>query len=158
MLILRFSLFLYFFLFVVFHIRRPKKVVPLHVQKLRTLYDTIKDYHDAKGRQLSLIFMKLPNKNEYPDYYEVIKQPIHMEKIASTLKNNGYENLDELVSDFILMFDNACKYNEPDSQIYKVCMIKVLHLINIIYTKVYVMLFATKMYILQKFISTIRKL
>lgn len=92
------------------------------MQKLKTLYDTIKDYHDTKGRQLSLIFMKLPNKNEYPDYYEVIKQPIHMEKIAATLKNNGYENLDELVSDFILMFDNACKYNEPDSQIYKVCM------------------------------------
>ena len=100
--------------------RRPKKVVPLRVQKLRTMYDTIKDYHDSKGRQLSLIFMKLPNKNEYPDYYEVIKQPMNMEKIAATLKNNGYESLEELVSDFILMFDNACKYNEPDSQIYKV--------------------------------------
>ncbi|XP_032671562.1 protein polybromo-1 isoform X2 [Odontomachus brunneus] len=105
------------------NVGRPKKVVPLHLQKLKTLYDTIKDYHDTKGRQLSLIFMKLPNKNEYPDYYEVIKQPIHMEKIAATLKNNGYENLDELVSDFILMFDNACKYNEPDSQIYKDALI-----------------------------------
>lgn len=107
--------------YIFFKYRRPKKVIPLHLQKLKTMYDTIKDYHDAKGRQLSLIFMKLPNKNEYPDYYEVIKQPMNMEKIASTLKNNGYENLDELVSDFILMFDNACKYNEPDSQIYKVC-------------------------------------
>ncbi|XP_043487082.1 protein polybromo-1 isoform X7 [Polistes fuscatus] len=105
------------------NVGRPKKVVPLHLQKLRTMYDTIKDYHDAKGRQLSLIFMKLPNKNEYPDYYEVIKQPMNMEKIASTLKNNGYDNLDELVSDFILMFDNACKYNEPDSQIYKDALI-----------------------------------
>lgn len=75
--------------------------------------------------------MKLPNKNEYPDYYEVIKQPIHMEKIASILKNNGYENLDELVSDFILMFDNACKYNEPDSQIYKVCIVKSFYFISI---------------------------
>lgn len=121
--LVRFSSFLYVFLFFL-SIRRPKKVIPVHLQKLRTLYDTIKDYHDTKGRQLSLIFMKLPNKNEYPDYYEVIKQPIHMEKIASTLKNNGYDNLDELVSDFILMFDNACKYNEPDSQIYKVCMTK----------------------------------
>ncbi|XP_046750131.1 protein polybromo-1 isoform X6 [Diprion similis] len=105
------------------NVGRPKKVVPLHVQKLRTMYDTIKDYHDAKGRQLSQIFMKLPNKNEYPDYYEVIKQPMNMEKIASTLKNNGYDNLDDLVSDFILMFDNACKYNEPDSQIYKDALI-----------------------------------
>ncbi|GFQ90240.1 protein polybromo-1 [Trichonephila clavata] len=24
-----------------------------------------------------------------------------------------------MLSDFVLMFDNACKYNEPDSQIYK---------------------------------------
>ncbi|XP_043276955.1 protein polybromo-1 isoform X2 [Venturia canescens] len=105
------------------NVGRPKKVLPLHLQKLRTMYDTIKDYHDSKGRQLSLIFMKLPNKNEYPDYYEVIKQPMNMEKIASTLKNQGYENLEELVSDFILMFDNACKYNEPDSQIYKDALI-----------------------------------
>lgn len=85
--------------------------------------------------------MKLPNKNEYPDYYEVIKQPIHMEKIASTLKNNGYDNLDELVSDFILMFDNACKYNEPDSQIYKVCIAQVLCFISVIYIKVHVISF-----------------
>ncbi|XP_063981856.1 protein polybromo-1 isoform X1 [Diachasmimorpha longicaudata] len=105
------------------NVGRPKKIVPLHLQKLRTMYDTIKEYHDAKGRQLSQIFMKLPNKNEYPDYYEVIKQPMNMEKIASTLKTNGYESLDELVSDFILMFDNACKYNEPDSQIYKDALI-----------------------------------
>ncbi|XP_020708055.1 protein polybromo-1 isoform X4 [Athalia rosae] len=105
------------------NVGRPKKVVPLHVQKLRTMYDTIKEYHDTKGRQLSQIFMKLPNKNEYPDYYEVIKQPMNMEKIASILKNNGYDSLDELVSDFILMFDNACKYNEPDSQIYKDALI-----------------------------------
>lgn len=127
---INFFYFLYISFFLLSMFRRPKKIVPLHLQKLRTLYDTIKDYHDAKGRQLSLIFMKLPNKNEYPDYYEVIKQPIHMEKIASILKNNGYDNLDELVSDFILMFDNACKYNEPDSQIYKVCMVKSFYFVK----------------------------
>lgn len=42
-----------------------------------------------------------------------------MEKIAQKLKNVSYENVDELAADFLLMFDNACKYNEPDSQIYK---------------------------------------
>ncbi|XP_023319103.1 protein polybromo-1 isoform X2 [Trichogramma pretiosum] len=101
------------------NVGRPKKVVPLHMQKLRTMYDTVKDYCDAKGRQLSSIFMKLPNIREYPDYYEVIKNPIHMEKIAANLKANAYDNMDELVADLLLMFDNACKYNEPDSQIYK---------------------------------------
>lgn len=40
-----------------------------------------------------------------------------MEKIAQKLKL--YESFEELASDFMLMFENACKYNEPDSQIYK---------------------------------------
>ncbi|XP_072934610.1 protein polybromo-1 [Epargyreus clarus] len=93
-------------------------------QKLRTLYDAIRDYRDPKAnRQLALIFMKLPNKTEYPDYYELIKNPIDMEKIAHKLKNSGYTSVNELASDFILMFDNACKYNEPDSQIYKDALI-----------------------------------
>ncbi|CAD0205494.1 unnamed protein product [Chrysodeixis includens] len=93
-------------------------------QKLRTLYDAIRDYRDPKAnRQLALIFMKLPSKTEYPDYYELIKNPIDMERIAHKLKNNVYNSVNELASDFILMFDNACKYNEPDSQIYKDALI-----------------------------------
>lgn len=98
---------------------KSKSTSPLD-QKLRTLYDTIRDYKEPKGnRQLALIFMKLPNKSEYPDYYELIKNPIDMERIAHKLKSGNYLSVKDLASDFVLMFDNACKYNEPDSQIYK---------------------------------------
>ncbi|CAH1403720.1 unnamed protein product [Nezara viridula] len=102
---------------------KPKKVnksvdsVTLH--KMRTLFHTIRDFKDQKGRQLSQIFIKLPSKVEYPDYYEVIKKPINLEQISQKLKSSSYDGLDDLCSDLILMFDNACKYNEPDSQIYK---------------------------------------
>ncbi|KAF5301597.1 hypothetical protein FQR65_LT08902 [Abscondita terminalis] len=100
---------------------RLRKTPATPIEKnCKTLYDTIRDYKEPKmNRQLSLIFMKLPSKSDYPDYYEVIKSPIDMEKISYKVRTNSYENLDELVNDFILMFDNACKYNEPDSQIYK---------------------------------------
>lgn len=92
--------------------------------KLRVLYDTIKEYTDPKGRKLSTIFMKLPSRAEYPDYYEVIKKPIDMERIATRLlKYNQYDSMDDLLADFVLLFDNACKYNEPDSQIYKDALI-----------------------------------
>ncbi|XP_073978285.1 protein polybromo isoform X2 [Rhodnius prolixus] len=97
----------------------PKVLDAITTQKLRTLYVTLRDYRDPKGRQLSQIFLKLPSKVEYPDYYEVIKKPINLEQISQKLKANAYEGLEDLCSDFILMFDNACKYNEPDSQIYK---------------------------------------
>lgn len=62
----------------------------------------------------------LPIIQEYPDYYEVIKRPIDLDKISQKLKTNSYESVEDVAQDLILMFDNACKYNEPDSQIYKV--------------------------------------
>lgn len=72
-----------------------------------------------------LIFTDDSSLQEYPDYYEVIKKPINLEIISQKLKGNCYESLDDLISDFVLMFDNAFKYNEPDSQIYKVCIVAV---------------------------------
>ncbi|KAF4526534.1 hypothetical protein B566_EDAN005901 [Ephemera danica] len=99
---------------------KVKKLQSVLYNKLRILFEAVKEHKDPKGRQLSVIFNKLPSKVEYPDYYEVIKRPIDLEKISQKLKNGGYETLEDMVSDFVLMFDNACKYNEPDSQIYKV--------------------------------------
>ncbi|UYV65948.1 PBRM1, partial [Cordylochernes scorpioides] len=87
--------------------------------KLKNLYETVKEYTDNKGRKLSQIFVKLPSKTDYPEYYEVIKRPMNLEKIHQKLKAAQYESLEEMLADFVLMFDNACKYNEPDSQIYK---------------------------------------
>jgi len=89
------------------------------IHKIKLLYDSLKDYRDNKGRQLSLIFLKLPSKHDYPDYYDIIKRPIDMEKISARIRANGYETMEDAVADFTLVFDNACKYNEPDSQIYK---------------------------------------
>ncbi|KAL0270693.1 UNVERIFIED_CONTAM: hypothetical protein PYX00_008011 [Menopon gallinae] len=97
---------------------KPRKKNPIE-PKLKALFETIKEFRDGKGRQLSLVFTKLPSRMDYPDYYEVIKKPIDMDKIGSKLKMGQYENLDDLVADLILMLDNACKFNEPDSQIYK---------------------------------------
>ena len=36
------------------------------VEKMRALYETLRDYKDPKGRQLSLIFLRLPNIKEFP--------------------------------------------------------------------------------------------
>ena len=46
-----------------------------------------------------------------------------MDRISQKIKSLSYDSLDELVNDLMLMFDNACKYNEPDSQIYKDALI-----------------------------------
>lgn len=38
--------------------------------------------------------------------------------INKKLKREQYKNFDELVSDFLLVFRNACSYNVEDSDIY----------------------------------------
>ncbi|XP_038061798.1 protein polybromo-1-like isoform X2 [Patiria miniata] len=101
--------------------KRPRSMggmTPLE-QKLNDLYGTIFDYSDSNGRELAAPFIRLPTKNEYPEYYQVIKKPIDMQKIQQRLGAKQYEQLDDMVTDFLLMFDNACKFNEPDSLIYK---------------------------------------
>uniref|UniRef100_A0A182Q1C5 Polybromo-1 n=1 Tax=Anopheles farauti TaxID=69004 RepID=A0A182Q1C5_9DIPT len=98
---------------------RKSNSTPLET-KLKQMYDTIREYREPKqNRQLSYIFMKLPSKSEYPDYYDIIKDPIDIEKIEKKLRQQAYESVDDMATDFMLMFENACKYNEPDSQIYK---------------------------------------
>ncbi|CAH1119196.1 unnamed protein product [Phaedon cochleariae] len=103
---------------------KPRRILSPLERTLKNLYEAIRYYREPKeNRQLSQIFMKLPSKIDYPDYYEVISQPIDMEKISHKIRGHDYENLDELVADFVAMFENACKYNEPDSQIYKDAMV-----------------------------------
>lgn len=98
--------------------KKSKYLTPLQ-QKLNELYETVKNYTDKRGRRLSAIFQRLPSRTELPDYYITIKKPMDMEKLWNHVMANKYLDVDSLVEDFVLMFNNACTYNEPESLIYK---------------------------------------
>ncbi|VDM23905.1 unnamed protein product [Hydatigera taeniaeformis] len=83
------------------------------------VFQAVREYRDPMGRQLSTPFLRLPSKAELPTYYEFIKRPIEMQEIAKFLLQGGYTEFEEFMSDIFLMFDNACAFNEPDSQIYR---------------------------------------
>ena len=76
----------------------------------------LKEYKDPAGRPLAFPYMKLPSKSEYPDYYEIIKQPLDLQMIFRNRRR--YESLEEAISHFRLVFDNAMRYNMEESQIY----------------------------------------
>lgn len=63
--------------------------------------------------------MKLPSRRRYADYYREIKNPISLSRIRSKLAREDYGNLSELASDLSLMFENAKRYNRPDSKLFK---------------------------------------
>ncbi|KZT30772.1 Bromodomain-containing protein [Neolentinus lepideus HHB14362 ss-1] len=83
------------------------------------LWQTVKDAVNKEGRILSLDFMRLPSKRQYPDYYQLIKRPIALDEIKAQLQRGGYQSLELVRADLEQLFVNAKKYNIRESQIWK---------------------------------------
>lgn len=65
-------------------------VNPQVKRKMKKILDMVMKHTDAEGRILSQPFMKLPTRKELPDYYEVIKRPIDINKILKRLQDDKY--------------------------------------------------------------------
>ncbi|KAI8909038.1 hypothetical protein EDD86DRAFT_206765 [Gorgonomyces haynaldii] len=72
-------------------------------------------YQNEDGRVLSHPFMVLPSKEDYPDYYVLIKNPMAFENIQS--KVDQYESIEHFRRDVLLVFSNCKTYNVPGSEI-----------------------------------------
>lgn len=83
------------------------------------LFSAVMTATSDDGRQLSAMFELLPSKSAYPDYYEIVSEPIDLKQIASRIQNQEYNTMGELEKDLLLMVRNARMYNAPGSQIYK---------------------------------------
>ena len=100
----------------VLKIKKP----PALKKKLLAIYRSIVTKMDEDGRFLCELFMKRPSATVYPQYYLVIKNPIDLKEILQKIRSETYLTMEEMVSDVELMVENACTFNEEDSQVYKV--------------------------------------
>eukprot|EP01135_Chromosphaera_perkinsii_P003614 Nk52_evm23s249 gene=Nk52_evmTU23s249 len=103
--------------------RKPKKgklpgLSPQLAKGLKYLWDSIRKYKDEEGRLVCDIFLVLPSKKVYPDYYTIVTNPIDMKKIKEKLDRNSYRTLDDMQNDIELLFSNARTYNMEGSWVY----------------------------------------
>lgn len=77
--------------------------------------ETLQD--EEESRAYVTAFVKLPSKKLYADYYTLIESPISLAEINKKVSKSAYADAKEFVLDFQLMYDNAVKYNDPDSWI-----------------------------------------
>lgn len=66
----------------------------------------------------SYYFKVKPDKSMYPDYYQIIKDPISFKEISTKLKKNLYCSINEFEADFALLCSNARTYNAPGTPVY----------------------------------------
>jgi ATP-dependent helicase STH1/SNF2 len=79
------------------------------------VYDAVTDLTDEDGRDRAELFMELPDRREYRDYYAIIKRPISLEMIRKRIDGNFYNSLQVFKEDFRTIWQNARTYNEEGS-------------------------------------------
>ncbi|KAI9150172.1 Chromatin structure-remodeling complex subunit RSC1 [Paramyrothecium foliicola] len=98
--------------------RPPSVLTPLE-GRITSLLRGLRKFKDEDGNLLVLPFEKLPDKSAMPDYYQTITQPIALDNIKKKAKRKKYADVDSVLADLELMFNNAKLFNEDDSEVYK---------------------------------------
>ncbi|ODV87217.1 hypothetical protein CANARDRAFT_26638 [[Candida] arabinofermentans NRRL YB-2248] len=83
------------------------------------LLDDLTGLEDEEGRSRSELFMTVPPRKLYPDYYILIKQAVSINDLKKALKKREFDTLDEFTERLTLMFENAKTYNEEGSLVYE---------------------------------------
>ncbi|XP_064411400.1 probable global transcription activator SNF2L2 isoform X3 [Latimeria chalumnae] len=92
---------------------------PKLTKQMNAIIDTVINYKDSSGRQLSEDFIQLPSRKELPEYYELIRKPVDFKKIKERIRNHKYRSLGDLEKDVMLLCHNAQTFNLEGSQIYE---------------------------------------
>eukprot|EP00124_Ichthyophonus_hoferi_P002954 Ihof_evm1s228 gene=Ihof_evmTU1s228 len=61
---------------------------------------------------VSDVFMKLPNRTEYADYYQIVTNPISLGQIKAKANKSQYHSFEEIEAALETMYQNARDYNE----------------------------------------------
>jgi len=95
-------------------VKIPEKQSEIRPQIVKIL-KSLEKIEDSAGRKRAALFLYLPAREEIPDYYQFIKNPISLHH----MKRKVYETPQLFWEDLKLLFNNAHTYNRPSSQIYR---------------------------------------
>uniref|UniRef100_A0AAQ6A7A7 SWI/SNF related, matrix associated, actin dependent regulator of chromatin, subfamily a, member 2 n=1 Tax=Amphiprion ocellaris TaxID=80972 RepID=A0AAQ6A7A7_AMPOC len=112
---------------------------PKLTKQMNTIIDTVINYRDGSGRQLSEVFVQLPSRKELPEYYELIRKPVDFKKIKERVRNHKYRNVGDLERDVMLLCQNAQTFNLEGSQVRNASLSTIMKgkkLVNVAQSKV----------------------
>jgi histone acetyltransferase len=92
--------------------RRPKRVP--HFAAMQMILTEMQNHPAAWP------FVQPVNKEEVPDYYTVVQEPMDLSTMEHKLDSDQYTTPDEFVKDAKLIFNNCRAYNSETTTYYKV--------------------------------------
>lgn len=71
------------------------------------------------GRPIATQFISLPDRDDLPEYYDIIKLPLALDTIEEKVQNHEYPTVSTLESDLKRLVQNAKDFNDPKSEIFE---------------------------------------
>ncbi|CAK1366197.1 Transcription regulatory protein SNF2 [Cercospora beticola] len=90
-------------------------------QILDNVHDSLQDLEEESSdpnvppRGIIDPFLELPPKHDYPDYYQLIKNPICMKQIENKINKKQYQSVRQFRADIALLCNNCRQYNDDAS-------------------------------------------
>ncbi len=85
--------------------------------EMKKIIDYLVHYKE-NGYEIAEIFMDVPSRTDYPDYYQIIKKVICFNQIYSKINSGEFKSLDDFEEATSLIFRNAQTYNLSGSLVY----------------------------------------
>ncbi|SPO05509.1 related to member of RSC complex [Cephalotrichum gorgonifer] len=98
---------------------RPPRVLTPMEARIQSVIKGLRKPRDEDGDLMIYPFEKLPDRQANPDYYQVIGTPIALDHIKKKAKRKKYRDVDHVLADIELMFENAKRYNEDGSDLFE---------------------------------------
>ncbi|GJJ78572.1 hypothetical protein EMPS_10931 [Entomortierella parvispora] len=90
-------------------------------EAMAQILERLENLKDRTGRTISSLFLELPDRDDYPDYYQLIVSPVALDVIQNRLEAGEYnnDNLAKFGDDLRTMTANAKQYNREGSTVHK---------------------------------------
>jgi ATP-dependent helicase STH1/SNF2 len=96
-----------------------QKIVNEAYEALNDLEVTDPNEPDLPPRGIIDPFIELPDKYDYYDYYQLIKNPVCMQMIKKKINKKEYQSLKQFRTDIAVLCNTCRTYNEDQSLLYK---------------------------------------
>ena len=96
---------------------RPWPALPRH--KVYQILESLLDEVIANDEENGGIFSEPVSKEEFPEYFDVIKEPMDYGTMKEKLQKGEYKTARSMQKDFVLVMTNCSTFNSPDSDIVK---------------------------------------
>ncbi|KAK6201142.1 SNF2 family N-terminal domain-containing protein, partial [Scheffersomyces amazonensis] len=87
-------------------------------QKCNSVLAEIEQLVAEDGHSVAEIFLKLPSRKIFPDYYKIIKRPVSINQIKKQVQQEKFEDFESFIAELRHMCLNGKTYNEEDSFVY----------------------------------------